>query len=281
MYSRHPRAFAANRYIYPVLSRRSGGMSLGINLNSDKKCNFDCVYCQVERGAWLEPMPVDVDRLVRELEQTIDALLDGSVFAADTFVDVPEALRRLNDIAFSGDGEPTTCLQWVEVVQRVAEIKRSRDLKGVRLIAITNASMCHRPGVMRGLDLLMANDGEIWAKLDAGTSDYYQFINRSSIPFDQVLANLDILVRRHPVVIQSLFLRYDGAATPIAELEAYIDRLIHMLTTGGQIKLVQIYTIARPPAVRVVSALTDSELRAIANRVEQRTGLTTEAFGCG
>ena len=45
----HARELAGNRYIYAVVSRRSRGLSIGINLNPDKACNFDCPYCQVDR----------------------------------------------------------------------------------------------------------------------------------------------------------------------------------------------------------------------------------------
>ena len=50
LFQDHPRSFEANRYVYPVLSRRAGGISIGVNLNVDKVCNFHCVYCQVSRG---------------------------------------------------------------------------------------------------------------------------------------------------------------------------------------------------------------------------------------
>ncbi|MBM3871597.1 MAG: radical SAM protein, partial [Verrucomicrobia bacterium] len=39
----HTRIYRDFTYVYPVISRRSGGLSIGINLNPDKKCNFDCV----------------------------------------------------------------------------------------------------------------------------------------------------------------------------------------------------------------------------------------------
>ena len=49
LHTQHERRFEANRFVYPVLSRRSKGLSLGVNLNPDKVCNFDCIYCQVDR----------------------------------------------------------------------------------------------------------------------------------------------------------------------------------------------------------------------------------------
>ena len=66
LHSQHERQFAENRFVYPVLSRRSGGISVGINLNPDKVCNFDCVYCQVDRKVPSVVRRVDLERLRQE-----------------------------------------------------------------------------------------------------------------------------------------------------------------------------------------------------------------------
>ena len=49
LFQTHSRSFEDNRFVYAVVSRRSGGVSIGVNLNPEKYCNFDCVYCQVDR----------------------------------------------------------------------------------------------------------------------------------------------------------------------------------------------------------------------------------------
>src|SRR5437660_6647623 len=105
----HRRNFAENHYVYAVVSRRSKGVSVGLNLNPDKVCNFDCVYCQVDRTTPGPTRDVDVPRLLAELEAMLDLILSGELFTTERFAPTPAALRRLNDIAFSGDGEPTTC----------------------------------------------------------------------------------------------------------------------------------------------------------------------------
>ncbi len=59
LFTQHSRSWQSNRYVYPVISRRSKGLSIGVNLNPDKVCNFDCVYCCVDRthptpcAAWI------------------------------------------------------------------------------------------------------------------------------------------------------------------------------------------------------------------------------------
>ena len=278
LHSQHQRAFEANRFVYPVLSRRSRGISVGVNLNPDKICNFDCIYCQVDRTRQAETTFVELDQLLAELDATLDLVTSGAIFETEKFQHTPVALRRLNDIAFSGDGEPTTYRNFDEIVARAADVKRRHGLDDVKLVLITNASMFHREHVARGLATLDANQGEIWAKLETGTEDYYRLIERTPIPFRQILDNITAAARVRPLVIQSLFMRVEGQSPPQAELVAFCDRLGEIVAAGGQIKLVQIYTIARRPAESYVAPLPDDEVEAIARLVTDRTGLPTATF---
>src|SRR5262249_8510713 len=168
------RTYADNFYVYPVVSRRSKGISIGLNLNPDKICNFDCVYCQVDRTTPGSTRDVDVPGLLAELEEMLDLVTSGELFEWERFRVTPPELRRLNDIACSGDGEPTTCPEFLQIVQSVARIKQRRGLADVKLVLITNASMLHKPGVRQALTVLDAHQGEIWAKLEAGTEEYYR-----------------------------------------------------------------------------------------------------------
>jgi wyosine [tRNA(Phe)-imidazoG37] synthetase (radical SAM superfamily) len=261
-----------------VLSRRSGGISIGINLNPDKICNFDCIYCQVDRVSAAESTFVETAGLLRELEVMLELVNTGELFQHEPFRDVPPNLRRLNDIAFSGDGEPTTYRNFDQIVDDCAALKRRFGLDDVKLVLITNASMFHRPAVERGLAILDANQGEVWAKLDAGTEAYYQQIERTTIPFRRILDNIAQAAKLRPLIIQALFMLIDGVGPDAAEQEAFCDRLNAVLATGGRIQLVQIYTVARKPAESTVTPLADQEVDTIVARVRERTGLTTEAF---
>lgn len=274
----HPRLYERNRFVYPVLSRRSRGVSIGVNLNPDKVCNFDCIYCQVDRRSEAETRFVELDQLLSELQAMLEFVTSGAIWDDPKFAGVPPELRRLNDIAFSGDGEPTTYRNFDEIIARVADIKRERGLDDVKLVLITNASMFHRPAVARGLELLDANNGEIWAKLETGTEEYYQVVERTKVPFRQVLDNITAAAIQRPIVIQSLFMRIGGNRPPAAEIDAYIDRLNEIVSAGGRIKLVQIYTVARRPAEDYVAPLFHVEVDDIAARVAQRTGLPVAHF---
>jgi wyosine [tRNA(Phe)-imidazoG37] synthetase (radical SAM superfamily) len=145
-------------------------------------------------------------------------------------------------------------------------------------VLITNASMFHRPHVQRGLAILDENNGEIWAKLEAGTDEYYHLIERTPIPLRQILDNITAAARVRSLVIQSLFMRVNNEPPSQAELEAFCARLNEITTAGGQLKLVQIYTVARRPAESFVASLTDAEVDAIVNLVKERTGLASIAY---
>jgi wyosine [tRNA(Phe)-imidazoG37] synthetase (radical SAM superfamily) len=221
---------------------------------------------------------VDVSQLCTELEGALDLVTSGELFTDERFRSTPPHLRRLNDIAFAGDGEPTTCPEFPAVVEEVAGIKRRRGLGSVKVVLITNATMLHRPAVRRALQALHANNGEVWAKLEAGTEEYYNKIERTTIPFGRILTNITEAAREAPVVIQALFLRLHGQQPPPEELAAFCERLNEIQAAGGRIKLVQVYTVARPPAESFVTALSDSEVDAIADLVRQGTGLAAEVF---
>lgn len=274
----HERSFEHNRFVYPVVSRRSGGVSLGVNLNPDKICNFDCIYCQVNRVSQAETKFVETRQLLDELDAMLTLVTSGRLFEHPKFANTPPGWRRLNDIAFSGDGEPTTYRNFDELIAACAEIKRHHHLDGVKMVLITNATMFHRPVVQRGLQILDDNQGEIWAKLEAGTDEYYKLVERTTIPFRQVLDNIALVAKARPIVIQSLFMRIHGEPPSPAELQAYCDRLNEIIRAGGRIKLVQVYTVARQPAESFVAPLHNDEVDAIVRLVEQQTGLQAAAF---
>jgi wyosine [tRNA(Phe)-imidazoG37] synthetase (radical SAM superfamily) len=280
-HSNHPRTFRDNWYVYPVVSRRSRGISVGINLNPAQDCNFDCVYCQVDRTTPSQIDTVVQERLLQELEGTLDLVVSGELFRDQSFSDLPQPLRRLNDIAFSGDGEPTACPDFAEIAGEVAGIKRRRRLDQVKLILITNATLLHRPRVRKALAILDANQGEIWAKLDAGTPSYYQQVDRSAVPLKRILSNLLEASLVRPIVVQSLFLALDDRGPDDREINAFCDRVREIIDGGGQIKSVQVYTVSRQPADDRSSPLPAAELERIGEWIRTGTKVSVEVFHSG
>lgn len=271
----HDRRWRDFRYVYPVISRRARGLSIGINLNPDGVCNFDCIYCQVDRTT---PRPVRRVELA-VLENELNALLSDyrKLFEEPEFRTVPPELRRLNDIAFSGDGEPTASPVFPEAVELAATARARFAPPETKIIVLTDACFLTRPKVAAALSVLDQHNGEIWAKLDAGSDEYYRKINRPSHSLDHVLNNILDAARARPIVIQSLFMRVHGQAPAAEEIAAYVGRLGWILEQGGRISLVQIYTTARQPAEDYVTPLTPDEIEHIATAARP-LGVPIECF---
>jgi wyosine [tRNA(Phe)-imidazoG37] synthetase (radical SAM superfamily) len=278
LFRAHPRHFDANHYVYPVLSRRARGVSIGVNLNVDKCCNFACVYCQVDRRERCGPRPLNPGLLAEELDHAIAMVISGGLFESPPFDAAPAAMRRLSDIALSGDGEPTLHPDFPRAVEVCAEARRRHALDDAKLVLITNASALDEEAVGRALAMLDANNGEIWAKLDAGTEEHYRGVNRSPVTFQRILDNLVQAARQRPIVIQSLFMRVCDRPPDDDELAAYVAQLRRIVAEGGKVKRVQLYTIARRPLESWVTALGDAEIDAIGDRVRRGTGLAVETF---
>lgn len=274
----HNRAFEEYLYVYPVISRRSRGLSLGVNLNPDKRCNFDCIYCEVDRRTPPRTTVLDVPRMQAELRDLIRRVKRGELAGLGKFTEAPELMQEIKDIAFSGDGEPTMIPNFFECVQAVVEVKLAEALTQTKIVLITDAAGLDKADVRRGLELMDRHQGEIWGKLDAGTEAYYRLVNRSPVQFSRILKNLLETARVRPIVIQSLFLRVHGQVMPEAELLAYCGRLQDLVSQGAQIKEVHAYTVARPTPEPFATALTAPELEAIAQTIRQRTGLLVHSF---
>jgi wyosine [tRNA(Phe)-imidazoG37] synthetase (radical SAM superfamily) len=278
LFTQHSRSWQTNRYVYPVLSRRSKGLSIGVNLNPDKVCNFDCVYCCVDRRTPATVTEVDLDLLAEELDHLLGLAISGELFAQALFDQTPEPLRRINDVAFSGDGEPTSYPRFGDACRIAVELLQRHGRPDVKVVVITNATLFHQNRVREALAYLDGHNGEVWAKLDAGTEGYYREIERTSIPLRRVLDNILEAGRVRPIVIQSLFMRLHEEGPPVAEIDAYVERLKELVAGGCQVKLVQVYTVARGTAESWCIPLPAAELDAISARVRVETGLAVETY---
>ncbi len=277
LFTQHSRSWRDNHFVYPVISRRSRGLSIGINLNPDTACNFDCIYCCVDRTQPPKVTKVDLDRLAGELEGMLALAGSGEIFRQPPFDKTPPNLARVNDIAFSGDGEPTSYGRFGDACRLAVELRDRHGMPGAKIITITNATLLHRPAVARAMAWLDGHNGEIWAKLDAGTEAYYRAVDRTTIPLSRVLENILAAGRIRPILIQSMFMRVAGHGPDDAEMDAYVGRLCDLVRDGCRIKLVQVYTIARPTATTDATPLEDAAVDRIADRVRS-AGLNVESY---
>ena len=132
--------------------------------------------------------------------------------------------------------------------------------------------------VQRGLALMDANRGEVWAKLDAGTEAYYRAVNRTAVRFERILGNLLLTARVRPIIIQTLLLRLHGELMPPDEFSAYCDRLRALVRDGAQLREIHLYTIARPTPEPFCAKLTRAELETFAQTVRAETGQKVLTF---
>ena len=146
-----------------------------------------------------------------------------------------------------------------------------------KIVLITNGTGLDQPEILNGLEFLTKSD-EVWIKLDGGTQSFVDKVNRPNVPLEKILANILLLGRQRPVIIQSLFPAIHGEEPPLDEIRAYASRLKELKTAGAQISLVQIYSAARPGVNADWGHLPLRVLSQIAQTVRQTADLHAEVF---
>jgi histidinol dehydrogenase len=222
--------------VYPVYSRRAGGVSVGVNLFPDRKsCPFDCPYCEVfpfASSAAFSPEQMEVD-----LRAAIAAALERGV--------------AIRDICFSGNGEPSLSPALGEALERAGRV-RGEMAPDAELVVITNGAGLLRPQIFSLLADAAAGPLalNVWLKLDAGSPGWYQQMNRAAIPFEKLVAKIKEFAACAPVTIQTMLCAIDGSGPPPEEAQAWENLALELAviaTNGGAgIRKVQIYGKARP-----------------------------------
>jgi len=273
-----PRDFLGNRFVYAVISPRARGLTLGVNVNPDKRCNFDCVYCEVDRTLLPEPSALPVGVMAVELQRTLTHILQGRLREHPQYQSLPDELLQLRHVALSGDGEPTLSPQFAEVVQAVVHIRALGGFPFFKIVLLTNGTGLDRSQVQESLKRFIKSD-EIWVKLDGGTQEYLDKVCRlKDVTLGKILSNILHLARQRPVVIQSLFPAINGEEPSAEDIEQYAHRLKELKSDGAQISLVQIYSANRPMSHAESEHLPLKTLSHIAQVVRQVSGLKAEVF---
>jgi len=267
----HRRDAAGLRYVYPVVSRRAGGVSVGINLNTNNACNWRCIYCQVPDLMRGDAPPADLPLLRKELSDFLIEAQEGT-FMHDW---VPQDARRIVDVAVSGNGEPTSAREFAEIVDLIAQVLEERGLlRRVVLRLITNGSRVTRATVVEGLQRMAQCNGEVWFKLDAGSPDVIKRINSVSLSARTVARNLRRCAELCPTWVQTCAFAWNHRIPLKEDLDAYLQ----ILRDAGVKKLqgVHLYGLARPsmqPEASELRRLSAAELEELAPRI-RALGLT-------
>lgn len=263
----HSRDIAGLKYIYPVLSRRSGGLSIGINFNINNACNWRCIYCQVpdlKKGAAPQ---MDFKLLEAELRCFLDAVGNGDFY--DRF-QVSESLRAIKDIAISGNGEPTSLYDFAGAVDLIGKLATEAGiLPGAGFVLITNGSLVHQARVQQGLQTLKQYGGEVWYKLDSATEAGRLLINNAGQSFRFSLDNLLLSANLCPTKLQTCLVDIDKQGLPKQERVALLNAL-RVIKEQSSVRQVMLYTIARhslQPEVGRLSQLPVATMQAFADEI--------------
>ena len=241
----------------PVRSRRLGA-SLGLNASpiTYKLCSFNCVYCQY---GWTTVHTMDTaDRLgdfpaPHDFRQALKNTLSEN--------------KEIDNITFSGNGEPTLHPQFEELVDIAKEL-RDNYFPKANIGILSNSSTVNIEKIRRALAKL---DFKIM-KLNAGDLTVFRKINRpgKAVDYEVIVKGLKSL---KDVILQTMFV--DGTIQNIGDKEVaeWIKRV-------GEIRpiKVQIYSLHRPPAEPSLQEVPAETLREIAARTEETTGVPAEVI---
>ena len=219
--------------VYPVYSRRSGGLSVGINLFPDHKlCSFDCPYCEVfpfdETGNGFS---------LSLMETALGEALSGAKGQGIT----------VRDICFSGNGEPTLSPHFPAALALAFRI-RDAEVPEAKIVLITNGTGLLDGRIFELLRQAALKDKGliIWLKLDAGTSRWYELMNPSAISHEALLEKIRSFVKCAPVTLQTMICAINGEAPPYEEERAWNALVVELASSAAMLRELQIYGKARP-----------------------------------
>ncbi|WP_366513156.1 radical SAM protein [Methylobacter sp.] len=227
-----------------MLSRRAGGLSVGINFNTNNACNWRCIYCQVPDLKIGAAPDLDFQLLEDELRFFLDDVLNGDFYQR---FQVDEDKRVIKDIAISGNGEPTSVKDFDKAVTLIGRVATEAGvLPQSNFVLITNGSLVHRPSVQSGLKKLKEYGGEAWFKFDSATEEGRALMNNAGQSYQASVENLLFCAKLCPTKLQTCLLDYDKQGLSRKEKNAFLDLLRSIKTKGCMLTGVMLYTIARP-----------------------------------
>ena len=262
----HNRDVVGLKYIYPVISRRAGGLSIGINFNPNNACNWRCLYCQVpnlKRGTAPE---IDLSLLKKELNFFLNEVLHGNFYQR---FKVPKQQQIIKDIAISGNGEPTSLKGFEQAIQLIGECATTLDVfPQANFVLITNGSLMHRQAVQQGLKILNNYKGEVWFKLDSATPRGLSLINNTALSPQTQFENLIITTNLCKTKLQTCLVNYRNQGLLAFEKQAYL-MLLKNLKKQSKLKNIMLYTIARESFQPEVIDLEKMPLKVIENFADE------------
>jgi wyosine [tRNA(Phe)-imidazoG37] synthetase (radical SAM superfamily) len=211
---------------------------------------------------------IDLELLEEELRGFLQEALHGNFMQRR----VPEGCRRICDVAISGNGEPTSCRVFDQVVEIIARVMRDARLSdSVRIVLITNGSCVHRPEVKRGLEAMAGANGEVWFKVDRATPAGIAQVNGIRLSPARLRRGLETAAGLCPTWIQTCMFARDGTPPDAREVDAWLDFLASLLRDQVPLAGVLLYGIARPsmqPEAAHLSPLDEQWMQSLSRRIK-------------
>ncbi|MGI9130707.1 MAG: radical SAM protein [Candidatus Methylopumilus sp.] len=271
----HSRELSGLKYIYSVISRRAGGLSIGVNLNINNACNWQCIYCEIPNLTRGTPPPIELDVLEKELHFFLHEIVHGDYMEKNVSLED----RHLKDIAFSGNGEPTSAEEFPEVIAIVKKMLEEFNLlHKIKIRLITNGSLMHQTSVIKSVEMLKEMNGEVWFKVDAATEESIKTINQVNLKPHQILERLKNSANVCPTFVQTCIFTIDGKGPSEKDINAYVE-LINEVKSN--IEGVHLYGLARPslqPQAKNLGRIDEEALQNIAKKLRSFDIKTTVSY---
>ncbi len=254
------------QYVYAALSRRAGGLSLGVDLTPQGHCTFACVYCQASHPVLKYPnLTVDTNLLREEL----NAWMRGP------------RRTELKDLVVAGAGEPTAISNLSDALGVIVQACAEHEFGHPRKI-FTNGRHLGSSEVAGALADFAKSGGEIWVKLDGASTESLEQVNGRVLDVERHLQGIWDFAKTCPIGVQTMV--FHGATTPSPRriVDEVRDALVEGIRQGALIARVHVLTLRRTPAdptqASQLSPVDPPELDVFACEIAKATGIPAEAY---
>ncbi len=226
----------------PVNSRRLG-LSQGIDLLPPKTCNFNCIYCEINKAPQLS-----CERGEHVPTETILAEID-------TLLQNKERVRDLDVFTITASGEPTLHTGIGAIIRHI------KDKTNKPVAILTNGSLLHLKEVR---DDLFAAD-IVMPSLDGARPESFRKVNRPAKCVADLETIIDGIARfsrefSGEVWLEILLVKnINDGPEDIAALKNAIGRI--------RPARVQLNTVARPPYESFAKPLTSERMEAVKDEI--------------
>ena len=209
------------KYIFGPISSRRFGMSLGIDLSPDEKsCNFDCIYCELEKAQKSDTIknPPKVEDIINDVKKGFEKF-------------------QFDVLTITANGEPTLYPYLNELVDKLKRFNK-------KLLILSNSSTINNPQIqqiLKKLDIVKLS-------LDTTNPKTFKKIDRplDTIKIDDIIKGIKEFskIYKGELIIEILV---------VQGINDKIEEFVELNKVLSQINptRVDISTIDRPPAYDV------------------------------